>query len=75
MMAAHALPLKEAALNHESWRLFCEEDEEPCGCVFRCAYPNSPFTLDLAAEHARLNDEIKDAKYWPVLQVGLHYKF
>lgn len=37
--------------------------------------PNNPFTKDIQAEQARLNDEIKDAKFWPVIQLGLHYKF
>lgn len=37
--------------------------------------PNSPFAQDLQAEKARLNDEISSVKLWPVVQLGLHYKF
>ncbi|MFZ5466347.1 MAG: hypothetical protein ACOZAI_03705 [Pseudomonadota bacterium] len=33
------------------------------------------FQQHLAEEQARLNDEIEDAKFWPVVQLGLHYKF
>lgn len=36
---------------------------------------DAQFQSDLAAERNSLNDEIKDAKFWPVVQLGLHYKF
>lgn len=36
---------------------------------------DNPFTQDLQAEKARLNDDIQDAKLWPVVQFGLYYKF
>lgn len=35
----------------------------------------NPFTQDLEREKANLNDSIKDAKLWPVVQLGVHYKF
>lgn len=37
--------------------------------------PNNPFTQDIEREKANLNDEIKDAKFYPVIQLGVHYKF
>lgn len=37
--------------------------------------PNSPFTQDIEREKANLNDQIKDAKFYPVIQLGVHYKF
>lgn len=37
--------------------------------------PNNPFTQDIEREKASLNDEIKDAKFYPVIQLGVHYKF
>jgi len=37
--------------------------------------PNNPFTQDIERETASLNDEIKDAKFYPVVQLGVHYKF
>ncbi len=36
---------------------------------------NAQFQSDLAAERNNLNDEIKDAKFYPVVQLGVHYKF
>ncbi|MEW6764285.1 MAG: hypothetical protein AB1344_00680 [Pseudomonadota bacterium] len=36
---------------------------------------DAQFQSDLAAERNNLNDEIKDAKFYPVIQLGLHYKF
>lgn len=33
------------------------------------------FQEALAREQANLNDEVKDAKFWHVVQLGLHYKF
>ncbi len=36
---------------------------------------DAQFQNDLAAERNNLNDEIKDAKFYPVIQLGVHYKF
>jgi hypothetical protein len=40
-------------------------------CVLNCTnFPN-----DLAAEQARLEDEVKNFKYWPVLSIGITYQW
>jgi hypothetical protein len=37
--------------------------------------PQSDFTRDLTREQERLRQEVSDFKYWPVIQLGLNYRF
>lgn len=37
--------------------------------------PTNPFTQDVNSEIAKLNDDISDYKFYPVVQFGVHYKF
>lgn len=37
--------------------------------------PNNPFSQDIQREKQNFDREIRNAKYWPVVQIGLHYHF